>query len=451
MVSGPARFVQESGVSVGSDVLSGGGVPGGFVPDPSVRKWRRPSVGVERSRLLVAASVPEGCVLAPRVSVWLGVVRAVARGRGLREAQVAMVVRVARGLCDWVDGASRTTRVVNARVAELAGCCVRTVQRWLRRLEGWGLLGLVAGGRSARWAPLVRVVGADGRVTVERRSEAAVRSFVVPEGMIAAGPVEGGSVPAACGGRCHPYPLSGILNPRTRARDFPGDDSVPLRGADSGAASRPDGQRRGERRRMWWSARRTRSTEEAVLGVARELQERLVVLRGCSDRYVMRVIGPFVKADWDAGDLVVAVDQRPDGSWWPHSGDRGVREPARWLIHRLSAWLDEAGAPLASWRQERQAAHERVMAEREARLAAREAERARLAVEREARGGGPSPGQLAARRAARGAAARARAPRWTGGRGRAGVCSPLSRLQATGAGSRVAGAGREGQRRGGAV
>lgn len=175
------------------------------------------------------------------------------------------------------------------------------------------------------------------------------------------------------------------------------------------------------------------------------------MLRGCSDRYVMRVIGPFVKADWDAGDLVVAVDQRPDGSWWPHSGDRGVREPARWLIHRLSAWLDEAGAPLASWRQERQAAHERVMAEREARLAAREAERARLAVEREARGGGPSPGQLAARRAARGAAARARAPRWTGGRGRAGVCSPLSRLQATGAGSRVAGAGREGQRRGGAV
>ena len=124
------------------------------------------------------------------------------------------------------------------------------------------------------------------------------------------------------------------------------------------------------------------------------------MLRGCSDRYVMRVIGPFVKAGWDAGDLVVAVDRRPNGSWWPHSGDRGVREPARWLIHRLSAWLDEAGAPLASWRQERQAAHERVMAEREARLAAREAERARLAVEREAWGGGPGPGQLAARRAA---------------------------------------------------
>ena len=85
---------------------------------------------MERSRLLVAASVPEGCVLAPRVSVWLAAVREVAEAHGLRDAQVATVVRVARGLCDWVDGASRTTRVVNERVAELVGCCVRTVQRW---------------------------------------------------------------------------------------------------------------------------------------------------------------------------------------------------------------------------------------------------------------------------------------------------------------------------------
>lgn len=142
---------------------------------------------MERSRLLVAASVPEGCVLAPRVSVWLEAVREVAEAHGLRDAQVAMVVRVARGLCDWVDGASRTTRVVNGRVAELVGCCVRTVQRWLRRLEQWGLLGLVAGGRSARWAPLVRSQDADGRVVLERRNEAAVRSLVVPEDLVAGG------------------------------------------------------------------------------------------------------------------------------------------------------------------------------------------------------------------------------------------------------------------------
>lgn len=417
-----ARVELESKGSNPINALDGGRVSVGFVPNPSVRKWRRPSTMMERSRLLVAASVPEGCVLAPRVSVWLEAVREVAEARGLRDVQVVTVVRVARGLCDWVDGASRTTRVVNERVAELAGCCVRTVQRWLRRLEQWGLLGLVAGGRSARWAPLARSQDAEGRVVLERRNEAAVRSLVVPEAMVAAapalassssagrGPVDNeGPAGSGCGSRCHPYPLLGILDPRTRARGgLGGKGLVPLRGAEAilGAAARPGGRVRGNRRRAWWSPRRTRSTEEAVLGLARELQERMVVLRGCSDRYVMRVIKAFGEAGWSVGDLVAAVDRRPDGSAWPHSGDRGVREPARWLIHRLSAWIDDRGAPRLSWRQERQAAHERAMAEREARMVAREAERARIAAQRASWGGGPGPGQLAARRAAMEAAGR---------------------------------------------
>lgn len=412
-----ARETRESKDFNPTNPLPAETVYAGFVPNPVVRKWRRPSVAVERSRLLVAASVPEGCVLAPRVSVWLAAVREVAEAHGLREAQVATVVRVARGLCDWVDGASRTTRVVNERVAELVGCCVRTVQRWLRRLEQWGLLGLVAGGRSARWAPLARSQDADGRVVLERRNEAAVRSLVVPEELAALSPSVRGPVdsegPAEphCGLRCHPYPLLGILDPRTRARGgLGGEGLVPLRGAEAflGAAARPGGRVGPSRRRVWWSPRRTRSTEEAVLGLARELQERLVVLRGCSDRYVMRVIRPFFGAGWSVGDLVVAVDRRPDGSVWPHSGDRGVREPARWLIHRLSAWLDDRGAPRLSWRQERVVAHERAMAEREARMVAREAERARVAAEKASWGGGPGPGQLAARRAAQEAAGRRR-------------------------------------------
>ena len=411
-----ARETRESKDSNPTNTLSGGAVSIDFVPNSSVRKWRRPSTAMERSRLLVAASVPEGCVLAPRVSVWLEAVREVAESHGLRDAQVETVVRVARGLCDWVDGASRTTRVVNERVAELVGCCVRTVQRWLRRLEQWGLLGLVAGGRSARWAPLARTQDADGRVVLERRNEAAVRSLVVPEELAAdaqapataasvgRGPVDSeGPAGPDCGLRCHPYPWLGNLDPRTRARGgLGGEGLVPLRGAEAslGAAARPGGRVGPSRRRTWWSPRRTRSKEEAVLGLARELQERMVVLRGCSDRYVMRVIKAFGEAGWSVGDLVVAMDRRPDGSAWPHSGDRGVREPARWLIHRLSAWLDGQGVPRLSWRQERAVAHERAMAERKARMVAREAERARIAAQRASWGGGPGPGQLAARRAA---------------------------------------------------
>ena len=343
-----ARVERESKLYNPTNTLNGAGVSVGFVPNPSVRKWRRPSVAMERSRLLVAASVPEGCVLAPRVSVWLEAVREVAEARGLRDVQVVTVVRVARGLCDWVDGASRTTRVVNERVAELAGCCVRTVQRWLRRLEQWGLLGLVAGGRSARWAPLARSQDAEGRVVLERRNEAAVRSLVVPEGMAAAapalassssagrGPVDNeGPAEPGCGSRCHPYPSLGILDPRTRARGgLGGKGLVPLRGAEAflGAAARPGGRVRGDRQRAWWSPRRTRSTEEAVLGLARELQERLRVLRGCSDRYVMRVIRPFFGAGWSGGDLV--------GCRWRRGG-RSVRRrmSGRWRSARPGWWL----------------------------------------------------------------------------------------------------------------
>lgn len=388
---------------------------GGFVPDGRVRKWRRPSVAVERSRLLVAGSVSEGSVLAPRVSVWLEAVAWVVEVEGLRSDHAARGMGVARALVSWVDGGSRTTRVTNEGVRawlERAGVAVsvRTVQRWLRRFEAWGLLGLVAQGRSARWAPLKRVQEPGGGVRLERVNEAAVRSLTVPvrvlaemvEAGVCARPAAAGGVGESqgCGSRCHPYPWLGIDDPRTRARGGPGmRDEVPLRGAEgsSGAASRPPGGLRGDRRPAWWSSRPTRSTEEAAVGLARSLQDEWVVLRGCSDRYVMRVIRPFFDAGWGRSDLVWAVDRRPDGGLWPHSGARGVREPARWLIHRLSAWLDEAGAPLVAPSMVARAQHERVLAARRAEARARLAEAERIAAERAGFPGGVGPGQARAR------------------------------------------------------
>ncbi|CED91293.1 hypothetical protein, partial [Actinomyces succiniciruminis] len=150
--------------------------------------------------------------------------------------------------------------------------------------------------------------------------------------------------------------------------------------------------------------------------------DRLVVLRGCSDRYVMRVIRPFWDAGWGLSDLVGAVDRRPDGAAWPHSGARGVREPARWLAYRLMAWLDEAGEPLPAPSQVRRREHERVLAERARLEAARRARAQAVAAERERFGGGVGPAQLAAARVAAELAGRSRqywrrswsAGSWTG-------------------------------------
>ncbi|MDO4899441.1 hypothetical protein [Actinomyces sp.] len=378
---------------------------------------------MERSRLLVAGSVPEGSVLAGRVSVWLDAVARVMEAEGLRADHQATGRAVARALVAWVDGRSRTTRVTNAQVAAGAAevgvvVSVRTVQRWLRRFEAWGLLGLVAGGRSARWAPRVRVEDGHGGVELVRRNEAAVRSLCVPRRLVDR---------LGCGSRCHPYPLSGMVSPRTRARGSDrGGDVVPLRGAAflGAPAPRPPEQPAhlpADRRPAWWSARATRAGEEAVLALARRVQDRLVVLRGCSDRYVMRVIRPFWDAGWGLSDLVGAVDRRPDGSAWPHSGARGVREPARWLAYRLMAWLDEAGEPLPAPSQVRRREHERVLAERARLEAARRARARAVAAERE-RLGGVGPAQAKAARVAAELAGRSRrywrrswsAGSWTG-------------------------------------
>ena len=93
MQGSSARVELESKGSNLINALDGGRVSVDFVPNPSVRKWRRPSTTTERSRLLVAASVPEGCVLAPRVSVWLEAVREAAEAIAAAQARAAATGR----------------------------------------------------------------------------------------------------------------------------------------------------------------------------------------------------------------------------------------------------------------------------------------------------------------------------------------------------------------------
>ena len=334
--------------------------------------------------------------------MWLAGVEEVLGREGVRADHAATGLGVARALVSWVDAPSRTTRVTNAVIAARAGVCERTAQRWLRRFEAWGLLGLAAAGRSAAWAPRARVDDGAGGTVLVARNEAAVRSLCVPAGLVGTltGPARGGRGEArggGCGSRCHPYPWLGKIDPRTRARGGAGDGSEPLRGAEgfSGAASRPVAGPGPDRERAWHSPRATRSKDEGVLGLARRLQEELLVLRGCSDRYVMRVIRPFFDAGWGLSDLVGAVDRQPDGSPWPHSGARGVREPARWLIPRLSAWLDDEGAVLVAPSMRARAEHEAVLAARRREAAAR-AEQARRVEEQRRLAGGALRGQLLA-------------------------------------------------------
>lgn len=114
-----------------------------------------------------------------------------------------------------------------------------------------------------------------------------------------------------------------------------------------------------------------------MLAAARELQAGSFPLRRLSARHLRSVLRPFFAAGWTVPDVRYAIDTRPDGTPWPHSGADGVRHMAAWLRHRLGAWQGPDG-PVPS-RSQRAAATAAAQRERAAQRRAEEA-RAREAA-----------------------------------------------------------------------
>src|SRR5699024_7337442 len=81
------------------------------------------------------------------------------------------------------------------------------------------------------------------------------------------------------------------------------------------------------------------------LAAAGELQNRLPVLRLITTKHVRAITREFFLAGWTVRDIIEAIDHRPDGTRWPHSGATGVGNVGAWLTHRLSAWRTHDGQP----------------------------------------------------------------------------------------------------------
>ncbi|MFC8041860.1 hypothetical protein ACFUOZ_21105 [Paenarthrobacter sp. NPDC057355] len=90
----------------------------------------------------------------------------------------------------------------------------------------------------------------------------------------------------------------------------------------------------------------------------------------------------FFLAGWTVADILHALNWRPDGTLWPHSGAPETKDAWRmrgWLRHRLSHWRTEAGEPLRSRDQQEAARAAALRREQEAehrRILERQAERA---------------------------------------------------------------------------
>lgn len=349
------------------DPLSGGS---SACPRPA-GGWRvRPSRRRERHPAAVARALPHGASRAPSQVAFLRAVEAAPGLAHLRADSRATVLAVARQMAWCASWETMTTRPTWERLCERTGRSRATIARALVRLREAGLVGVVATGRSATYQTSGRAAG---------EAEAAVYVLCVPAQLHSVDELE------------TPTPEGLSVRDPLRARE-PGDcPSGPLRGAPLAAAGAAEPARAGlavvgdrpaeaVTRRLRLERRRAQ---------ARALQVRFPVLRRASDAAVAAVLRDFQLEGWSTADLGRAIDQRPDGSLWPHDGATGVAQPAKWLAYRLAAWRGEDGSA-------RPAPSSVSLAAARSRAAAQRAEREAEAAELEAAAAaGEGPGRAA--------------------------------------------------------
>lgn len=325
----------------------------------------------ERGPLAIAAAIPPGSIRVRHGSTWLDLVRQAVERERVRRDHAANVLRVAQLLLTRAD-ATRTTRPGWHALAEGAGIARATVHRILCRLARWGLLGTVATGRrgcfapggrySRRYVAKVPAHNFDG----DPKNEAAV--YVLCEPAPARNPnSRNDSAPAV--DTSETPPPSGLEYSPARTREAaPQTRTEPLRGTESLSAAQARRRDPVLRHRPghWFPTGETTDGKDAALRAAHELRVRLPVLRGISSQHVRSVLRPFFTAGWTVGDVILAIDIRPDGRRWPHDGGHSVENVGAWLAYRLRPWTSD-GDPRRSPSQRRAAERSEAAAARRAR------------------------------------------------------------------------------------
>jgi hypothetical protein len=363
---------------------------------------RRVRVAYERSKAVVLRAVPKGCRLARHVVAWkraalehpaLELMRADGR------ANMAALIDV---IAVQQDPGSRTWRTTWAWVAERLGVHEDSIGRMIRRLKDWGLLAVVATGRSARYTP---------RATGKKHGEAPVYALTVPAAPTpkptaaenipeeAAEPVEINVGPVPPQGACTP--------PHARGEDSQKDAATPRPTAKAAAQRREVQAALSKRSAPLWPAHATiqPSTPGAVRSdwkqtyrlAGLEIQHHALVLRRITTAYVISVVKSHFQAGWSIADVIHALDWTPNGHRYPHDALHRIDNPGAWFAARLRAWTHQDGTPYRSPDQRAAAEAEQRRAEAvaaAARYAARQAQQAQRQTA-EAAPAGPGVGCVA--------------------------------------------------------
>ncbi|PLC10749.1 hypothetical protein AUQ48_17000 [Kocuria flava] len=314
-------------------------------------------VAYERSKAVVLRAVPKGCRLARHVVAWkravvehpaLELMRADGRANMLALVEIIAVQQ---------DPASRTWRTTWAWVAERLGVHEDSVGRMIRRLKDWGLLAVVATGRSAAHTP---------RSTGKKQGEAPVYALTTPtpptpvaasedtgvphETEQELGPVEINVDPVPPKGACPP--------PHARESLSPMDAATPRPSAKAAAQRREVQAALAKRTAPLWPAHAT--VRPSRVGATRsewkqayrlaglEIQHHALVLRRITTAYVVSVAKAHFEAGWSIADVLHALDWTPTGVRYPHDAVAGISHPGAWFAARLRAWTHADGTPYRS-------------------------------------------------------------------------------------------------------
>ncbi|MCM3689062.1 hypothetical protein [Kocuria rosea] len=304
----------------------------------------------ERSKAVVLRAIPTGCRLARHVVAWkraalehpaLELMRADGR------ANMAALIEV---IALQQDPASRTWRTTWAWVAERLGIHEDSVGRMIRRLKTWGLLAVVATGRSAAYTP---------RSTGKKQGEAPVYALTV-QAPPAPQPVETAeeeSMPVDI--NVGPVPPKGACPPPHAREEFSQKDAATPRPTAKAAAQRREVVAAlAQRSAALWPAHATvrpssagatrRDWKHTYRCAGLELQHHALVLRQITTAYVTSVAKPYFEAGWSIADVLHALDWTPNGHRYPHDAVHGITHPGAWFAARLRTWTHQDGSPMRS-------------------------------------------------------------------------------------------------------
>jgi hypothetical protein len=203
----------------------------------------------------------------------------------------------------------------------LIGCALSTRKRIWRRLQAWGVLGVVEQGCTPEFSSRLQ------------ENVAAIYVLCVPRARpAAAAPV--------------------ISGPPTQSARTGVSPPAHARGEDQ------DGRASGAAQHGSAAAASAAAPADAVVRVLRRAARYPV-----SEGWCAWIGRPFAAAGWTAADLLWAIDHPPDDRG-QHRLDARVRHPVGWLRWRLAQWLGQDGRPGPSASQIRAAARDRIRQQR---------------------------------------------------------------------------------------